>query len=152
MLSALGNYIVATSSDDRGDYIKKALQHIPNPSSDCVVREVAVKVSTALLESGTKPALLLAGIPDKNTLTAVMLIAWACATGKEEALHAPIETIQTMIANEFNGVPEIYATCREALEIMSVMYMLNPQVLEVMVEESHFKKFVVDLVLISPER
>lgn len=161
VLSSLGNYIVlaatgvTSSANERAVFMKQALANIPNPNTDCVVREVAAKVAVALHETGTRQQTtdrFLSALPDKNTLKAVMLISWACATGKEEALHESVEIIGQMIATPANGQAEILATCKEALEVMTVMFMLSPHVLEAMVEDPHFRKFLVDLVLISPER
>lgn len=155
VLVTLAHYICLTSdiiATERTILLQQALSQIPNPSGDCTIRDVAQKVALGLKASGRSVKNLC--LPEKNVISAVLLIAWATATGQEDEglLQAPPQNIRDMIRQKKTGKEQIYATCREALEVMTIMFMLSPEILsQFSAESSDFSKFITDLLLISPE-
>lgn len=91
--------------------------------------------------------------PDKATITSVMLLAWSAATGRDTALHASTEQLHEMIAEPNDESPvEVHHVCKEAVEVLSVMFMLSPEVLATLMKEQKWQTFVIDLLLICSEK
>jgi ubiquitin carboxyl-terminal hydrolase 9/24 len=83
-----------------------------------------------------------------------MLLAYSAATGKDNALNASIEKLHEMV-NEVVQVEssfEIYQMCKEALEVLTVMFMLSPDILDSLIKENTWQTFVIDLLLICKEK
>lgn len=171
VLTSLANYIVISSQaradtdgrTERSALLQQALAQIPSPTADCVIRDVSQKVAAALYARITPEvhAKLLRAIPDKSRLQALQMIAWTSATGRTEALQATVAEVRKLIAEEEEpstllplpaAWTEIYGTCKESLEVMAVMFMLSPNLLEGFMTDSDFKDFVIDLILISPSK
>lgn len=113
-----------------------------------------------LLQRKTPPfhERFVSNLPDRPLVESLLLITWATATGTADALLAPVEKIRSLIAateqssgDENSQRSQIFATCKEALEVLSVMFALSPELLVDLAQDVRFKSFVVDLLLISPE-
>lgn len=154
VLSALAHYIVLSSCQpsERTSLIEQALCQIPNPSSDCMIREVAKSIAHRLRAADVKLTYIL---PDKSCITSVVMLCWATATGQRESLQADAEAIRQLIAS---GSPvrqaELHMACEEALQVLTVMFMLSPEVLSHLFSSDTllFPDFVIDLVLICNEK
>ncbi|KAI1278141.1 putative ubiquitin carboxyl-terminal hydrolase FAF-X [Halotydeus destructor] len=160
VLTTQANYIVLSpkSNQEFVTLYTAALVHIPNPNSDCTVRDVAELVAMVLMtkDSAASHDRMVNYLPDKNTIQTLMMIAWATATGEADSLQASVDEIEKLfrqdIDTEDGKQTEVFATCREALEILSIMFMLSPRVLQSLIDEENFRKFIIDLVLICPKK
>lgn len=131
-----------------------ALDKIPNPSADCVIRDIAFRAAEKLHQDITNDKFKFT-LPQKNCINSVIRLAWSAATGQESSLEANIETIRSMIPNGPGNQSDFSFTCKEALEVLSVMFMLSQDVLDNFSwpEPSvDFCNFIIDLLLISPDK
>ena len=154
VLVSLANFMVlsAEQPSDQSSLIERALCHIPNPSADCMIRDVARSVANRLRACDAK---LKYDLPDKSCIHSLVMLSWATASGQTLTLQADIESIRQAIATAAPvSHPELHTTCKEALEVLSVMFMLSPEVLSHL-SSSDFQSFpgyVIDLVLICKEK
>lgn len=117
-----------------------------------MIREVAKSVALRLRGADVKLCYVL---PDRNCVNSVLMLCWATATGQTESLQSDAETMRQSIAS---GSPvshtELHMTCEEGLQVLSVMFMLSPEVLSHLFssETLLFPDFVIDLVLICSEK
>lgn len=156
VLVAVAKYIVIRESSQMmvESPLSLALNEIPNPSADCVIREVAFNSAERLIREVREETFKFT-LPQKDCINSVIRLAWSAATGQESSLEANIEAIRSMIPNGPGNQSDFSFVCKEALEVLSVMFMLSPPVLE---EFSHpepsvdFCNFIIDLLLISPDK
>ena len=135
--------------------LQDAIQSIPNVSSECMTRSVALRIAQNLRVCDNNQIYnnIINYRPDKATITSVMLLAWSAATGRENALHVSTEQLHEMIAEPNVETPiEVYSVCKEAIEVLSVMFMLSPEVLVVLLKEQKWQTFVIDLLLLCSEK
>lgn len=154
VLACLANYIVLSPDQptDLSSLVGQALNKIPDPSADCMIRDVADSIAHRLKASDVR---LKYSTPDRQCITSVILLAWTTATGRGSSLQSSVPTIRQLIQEgNPNARPELYSTCKEALEVLTVMFMLSPDVLDqfTSMEPDLFPGFVIDLVLICKER
>jgi ubiquitin carboxyl-terminal hydrolase 9/24 len=155
VLVTLANHIVLTAGQpsDRSSLIEKALCQIPNPSADCMIRDVAKSIGHRMHAADVK---LKYNLPDRNCINSVILLSWSTATGLKESLSYDVQQISQLIRRGSSPClqPELLMTCKEALEVLTVMFMLSPEVLSHLFssESQSFSHFIIDLVLICSEK
>jgi hypothetical protein len=134
--------------------LQDAIQSIPNVSSECMTRSVAQRIAQILrIFDNNIYNNIVNYRPDKATISSVMLLSWSAATGRESALHSSTEQLHEMISEPVVDSPaEVYQVCKEAIEVLTVMFMLSPEVLVVLMKEQMWQTFVIDLLLICPEK
>ncbi|RWS27831.1 putative ubiquitin carboxyl-terminal hydrolase FAF-X-like protein [Leptotrombidium deliense] len=155
VLTTLSNYIVLSSNlctSKEMIVLQQALHLIPNPSADLMVREVAQKTAQLLKANETQTVKVSKYLPDLNSVKAVMILAWVSATGREVALQASTEKLHNLITEPYEGSGLIYMTCKEALEVLTLMFMLSPNVIDQLMKDETWQMFVIDLLLISSNR
>lgn len=160
MLTTIAHCVLAhTSPESSSDLVaalQEAIDHVPNPSAECMIRNVAAKIAQrSCLEDSQIPLNCLRYRPDISTIRAVTLLAWSTATGKESALQVSIEKLHILISEEVNNDEssfECYQLCKEALEVLTVMFMLSPEALHSLMRDQAWQTFVIDLLLICPEK
>lgn len=154
VLVAIAKYIVNrpnVQSTVNASHIEQALSEIPNPSSDCVFREIAFRVADRLCQETTDGTFSFP-LPQKDCLNSVIHLAWCSATGEENSLTADNQLIRSMIPNRTSS--RLITGCEEALELLTVMFMLAPNVLDELstpTPSTDFSNFIIDLLLISPD-
>ena len=117
-----------------------------------MIRDVAKSIAHRMHASDVK---LKYTLPDRSCINSVVLLCWATATGQKESLQSDVTTIrQSIAAGSSSSHPELHMTCKEALEVLTVMFMLSPDVLSHLFssESLSFPGFVIDLVLICSEK
>ncbi|RWS11107.1 putative ubiquitin carboxyl-terminal hydrolase FAF-X-like protein [Dinothrombium tinctorium] len=154
VLATLAHYIVLTGTSSSKEIVvlQQALHSIPNPSADSVVREVAQKTAQLLKNHEKQPLKLTKVLPEINSIKAVMILAWVTATGRETALQASIEKLHSLIAETHQSPIVVYMTYKEALEVLTIMLMLSPLVLEQLMKDETWQTFIIDLLLVSSNR
>ena len=146
----------STKGDDSASssaMIHQGLYQIPNPTADCMIRDVALKVAKIVNNSSLNcKQVMNRSVIMRECISAVIQIAWSASTGLESSLSAPIGTIRSALRSQSEGIYQIYLTCKEALEVLSVMFMLQPEILDEKFQRSdEFKVLIIDLLLICPE-
>jgi len=153
VLVTMANLIVLTSDPvtEVSILLQQALTKIPNPSSDGMVREVGKKVAQRIYNEDASFQVVL---PTRDHMSAVHLLAWAAASGRAGALEENIVKIGQLICLASPGDIEVYSMCREALEVLTVMFMLVPDAFSRFSsnEMAVFHGFIIDLVLNCPDR
>ena len=154
VLVAIAKYIVNrpnVQSTVNASLIEQALTEIPNPSSDCVFREIAFRAADRLCQEASDGTFEFP-LPQKDCLNSVIRLAWCSATGHEDSLNSDIQVIRSMIPNGPDS--QFVHGCEEALELLTVMFMLAPNVLDELstpTPSTDFSNFIIDLLLISPD-
>ncbi|XP_076067071.1 ubiquitin carboxyl-terminal hydrolase-like faf isoform X3 [Oratosquilla oratoria] len=139
--------------------LQQALLHIPNPSADCMVRNVASRLAQSLHHQVTITSSLWAHfvtgvVPDMSVVRAILKVTWASAAGQVQLINAPLDEIEKATERPPTKPPdpEDLMVCREGLETLSVVLALYPQALETLTKDQQFQNFVMSLILVSPER
>lgn len=135
--------------------LQDSIQSIPNVSSECMTRSVANRIAQNLRISDNNSIYnnIINYRPDKSTITSVMLFAWSAATGRSNSLNASIDKLHELIREPNDETPvEIFQVCKEAIEVLTVMFMLSPEVLISLMKEQTLQNFVIDLLLICNEK
>ena len=158
-LTTIGSCILFNESNHATKSItvlKEAIQFIPNQSSECMTRNVAQRIARKFISDEKTKVFsnLLDYRPDKSTINSVMELAWSAATGNKNALHSSIEELHKMITDQSSDdfLYEVYEMCKEALEILTVMFMLSPDILDTLTKENTWQSFVIDLLLLCKQK
>lgn len=156
VLVTVAHLTILTGDSSKGDepsVFQQGLCQVPNPTADSMIRDVALKVAKILNSSPFNCKQMMSkSVAMRDCISAVIQIAWSSSTGLESSLHAPISAIRSALRSQTEGYFQIYLTCKESLEVLSVMFMLQPGILDEMFERSHdFKMLIIDLLLICPE-
>ncbi|XP_071839115.1 ubiquitin carboxyl-terminal hydrolase 9X-like isoform X3 [Apostichopus japonicus] len=130
--------------------LQQALQHIPNPTTECMLRNVAIKLGRSVSED------MKLGSPDMSVIKFIQKIAWSAGGGHLNLLHATNEEIHKTYEKEKTEGSEADLDdanlCREALEVLSICLALCPTALDALNQEKHWKMCIVDLLLLAPMR
>ena len=157
----LANFIVISSHPvtETSVLLQQALLKIPHPSADFMIREVGKKVAQRLYRMSCNPdapnsTSFKVVLPTRDHINAVTLLAWAAATGRESALQETVVNIRQLVSQSMNSHPEVYGMCKEALEVLTVMFMLLHDTFSCYnnKEMTDFHAFIIDLLLICPEK
>lgn len=159
VLVTMAHLTVLSSDSTKGDsasssaMIHQGLYQIPNPTADCMIRDVALKVAKIVNNSSLNcKQVMNKCVIMRECISAVIQISWSASTGLESSLSAPTRTIRSALRSQSEGIYQIYLTCKEALEVLSVMFMLQPEILDEKFQRSEeFNMFIIDLLLICPE-
>ncbi|XP_047671406.1 probable ubiquitin carboxyl-terminal hydrolase FAF-X isoform X13 [Tachysurus fulvidraco] len=132
------------ATHDQALVLQSALQNIPNPSAECMLRNVAIRLAQQISDEASKY------IPDIGVIRAVQKIVWASGCGSIQLVFSSIEEIsniyeKTNAGNEPDAEDE--QVCCEALEVMTLCFALIPTALDALSKEKAWQTFIIDLLL-----
>ncbi|XP_053353241.1 probable ubiquitin carboxyl-terminal hydrolase FAF-X isoform X4 [Clarias gariepinus] len=132
------------ATHDQALVLQNALQNIPNPSAECMLRNVAIRLAQQISDEASKY------IPDIGVIRAVQKIVWASGCGSIQLVFSSIEEIsniyeKTNAGNEPDAEDE--QVCCEALEVMTLCFALIPTALDALSKEKAWQTFIIDLLL-----
>uniref|UniRef100_A0A8D2ZT06 ubiquitinyl hydrolase 1 n=1 Tax=Scophthalmus maximus TaxID=52904 RepID=A0A8D2ZT06_SCOMX len=142
--NAEGNIPVSPATHDQALVLQSALQNIPNPASECMLRNVAIRLAQQISDEASKY------IPDICVIRAVQKIVWASGCGTVQLVFSSNEEIskiyeKTNAAKEPDGEDE--QVCCEALEVMTLCFALMPTALDTLSKEKAWQTYIIDLLL-----
>ncbi|ELW65826.1 putative ubiquitin carboxyl-terminal hydrolase FAF-X [Tupaia chinensis] len=129
---------------DQAVVLQSALQSIPNPSSECMLRNVSVRLAQQISDEASRY------MPDICVIRAIQKIIWASGCGALQLVFSPNEEItkiyeKTNAGNEPDLEDE--QVCCEALEVMTLCFALIPTALDALSKEKAWQTFIIDLLL-----
>ncbi|XP_047671400.1 probable ubiquitin carboxyl-terminal hydrolase FAF-X isoform X7 [Tachysurus fulvidraco] len=136
------------ATHDQALVLQSALQNIPNPSAECMLRNVAIRLAQQISDENFFQASKY--IPDIGVIRAVQKIVWASGCGSIQLVFSSIEEIsniyeKTNAGNEPDAEDE--QVCCEALEVMTLCFALIPTALDALSKEKAWQTFIIDLLL-----
>uniref|UniRef100_A0AAY4DML6 ubiquitinyl hydrolase 1 n=1 Tax=Denticeps clupeoides TaxID=299321 RepID=A0AAY4DML6_9TELE len=134
-----------SATHDQALVLQNALQNIPNPASECMLRNVAIHLAQQISDEVTSKY-----IPDICVIRAVQKIVWASGCGSVQLVFSSNEEIskiyeKTNAGNEPDAEDE--QVCCEALEVMTLCFALIPTALDTLSKEKAWQTFIIDLLL-----
>ncbi|KAK6325421.1 hypothetical protein J4Q44_G00047630 [Coregonus suidteri] len=143
------------ATHDQALVLQSALQNIPNPASECMLRNVAIRLAQQISDESLPPNsqnFFQASkyIPDLCVIRAVQKIVWASGCGTVQLVFSSNEEIsqiyeKTNAGKEPDGEDEM--VCCEALEVMTLCFALLPTALDTLSKEKAWQTFIIDLLL-----
>ncbi|XP_059824246.1 probable ubiquitin carboxyl-terminal hydrolase FAF-X isoform X2 [Mobula hypostoma] len=124
--------------------LQNALHNIPNPTSDCMLRNVAIRLAQQISDEASKY------IPDICVIRAVQKIVWASGCGSIQLVFSSNEEISKIYEKTNAGSEpdsEDEHVCCEALEVMTLCFALVPTALDTLSKEKAWQTFIIDLLL-----
>ncbi|XP_016350844.1 probable ubiquitin carboxyl-terminal hydrolase FAF-X, partial [Sinocyclocheilus anshuiensis] len=136
------------TTHDQALVLQNALQNIPNPSAECMLRNVAIRLAQQISDENFFQASKY--IPDICVIRAVQKIVWASGCGSVQHVFSSNEEIskiyeKTNAGNEPDTEDE--QVCCEALEVMTLCFALMPTALDALSKEKAWQTFIIDLLL-----
>ncbi|EHB09100.1 Putative ubiquitin carboxyl-terminal hydrolase FAF-Y [Heterocephalus glaber] len=135
---------------DQAVVLQNALQSIPHPSSECMLRNISMYLAQQVSDEPSRY------IPDICVIKAIQKIVWASGCGALELIFSPNEEItkiyEMMTSRSKEPEAEDEQICCEALEVMTLCFALIPTALDVLSEEKAWQTFVIDLLLHCPSK
>ncbi|XP_030889356.1 probable ubiquitin carboxyl-terminal hydrolase FAF-X [Leptonychotes weddellii] len=129
---------------DQAVVLQSALQSIPNPSSECMLRNVSIRLAQQISDEASRY------MPDICVIRAIQKIIWASGCGALQLVFSPNEEI-TKIYEKTNAgsEPDLEdeQVCCEALEVMTLCFALIPTALDALSKEKAWQTFIIDLLL-----
>ncbi|XP_056902724.1 probable ubiquitin carboxyl-terminal hydrolase FAF-X isoform X1 [Takifugu flavidus] len=140
--------LINQATHDQALVLQNALQNIPNPASECMLRNVAIRLAQQISDESFFQASKY--IPDICVIRAVQKIVWASGCGTIQLVFSSNEEIskiyeKTNAAKEPDGEDE--QVCCEALEVMTLCFALTPTTLDTLSKEKAWQTFIIDLLL-----
>ncbi|XP_023806296.1 probable ubiquitin carboxyl-terminal hydrolase FAF-X isoform X4 [Oryzias latipes] len=142
------------ATHDQALVLQSALQSIPNPASECMLRNVAIRLAQQISDENSicHQNFFQASkyIPDICVIRAIQKIVWASGCGTVQLVFSSNEEIsriyeKTNAAKEPDGEDE--QVCCEALEVMTLCFALMPTALDTLSKEKAWQTFIIDLLL-----
>ncbi|CAB1346501.1 unnamed protein product, partial [Coregonus sp. 'balchen'] len=148
LLTAVGFGHINQATHDQALVLQSALQNIPNPASECMLRNVAIRLAQQISDENFFQASKY--IPDICVIRAVQKIVWASGCGTVQLVFSSNEEIskiyeKTNAGKEPDGEDE--QVCCEALEVMTLCFSLLPTALDTLSKEKAWQTFIIDLLL-----
>nr|XP_029496778.1 probable ubiquitin carboxyl-terminal hydrolase FAF-X isoform X1 [Oncorhynchus nerka] len=136
------------ATHDQALVLQSALQNLPNPASECMLRNVAIRLAQQISDENFFQASKY--IPEICVIRAVQKIAWASGCGTIQLVFSSNEEIskiyeKTDVVKEPDGEDE--QVCCEALEVMTLCFALLPTALDTLSKEKAWQTFIIDLLL-----
>ncbi|NXB82674.1 USP9X hydrolase, partial [Donacobius atricapilla] len=132
------------ATHDQAVVLQNALQNIPNPTSECMLRNVAIRLAQQISDEASKY------IPDICVIRAVQKIVWASGCGSVQLVFSSNEEISKIYEKTNAGnEPDVEDehVCCEALEVMTLCFALIPTALDALSKEKAWQTFIIDLLL-----
>ncbi|XP_052519968.1 probable ubiquitin carboxyl-terminal hydrolase FAF-X [Budorcas taxicolor] len=135
---------------DQAVVLQNALQSIPNPSSECILRNVSIRLAQQISEEASRY------MPDICVIRAIQKITWASGCGTLELVFSPNEEISKIyeMTSSPSHKPDVEdeQVCCEALEVMTLCFALVPTALDALNKEKAWQTFIIDLLLHCPSK
>ncbi|XP_063491520.1 ubiquitin carboxyl-terminal hydrolase 9Y isoform X5 [Symphalangus syndactylus] len=135
---------------DQAVVLQSALQSIPNPSSECILRNESILLAQQISNEASRY------MPDICVIRAIQKIIWASACGALGLVFCPNEEITKIYQMATNGSNELEVedeqVCCEALEVMTLCFALLPTALDALSKEKAWQTFIIDLLLHCPSK
>uniref|UniRef100_A0A4X1TVK3 USP domain-containing protein n=1 Tax=Sus scrofa TaxID=9823 RepID=A0A4X1TVK3_PIG len=135
---------------DQAVVLQNALQSIPNPSSECMLRNISIRLAQQISDEASRY------MPDICVLRAIQKIIWASGCGALELIFSPNEEITKIYEMSINASKgpdmEDEQVCCEALEVMTLCFALIPTALDALSKEKSWQTFVINLLLHCPSK
>ncbi|XP_071463035.1 ubiquitin carboxyl-terminal hydrolase 9X-like isoform X2 [Marmota flaviventris] len=135
---------------DQAVVLQGALQSIPNPSSECMLRNVPIRLAQQISDEASRY------MPDTCVIRGIQKIIWASGCGALELVFSPNEEItkiyEMMTSTSSEPVLEDEQVCCEALEVMTLCFALIPTALDALSKEKAWQTFITDLLLHCPSK
>ncbi|XP_032597478.1 probable ubiquitin carboxyl-terminal hydrolase FAF isoform X3 [Drosophila grimshawi] len=93
--------------------------------------------------------------PDISTIKAVVQLAWASSCGNLQALGSCSNNSNKSADFEDDAIVpdgQDFSMCKEALEVMTISFILNPSANEALSNDANWPKFITSIVLKNPMR
>ncbi|XP_066599991.1 ubiquitin carboxyl-terminal hydrolase 9X [Prorops nasuta] len=150
--------------------MKHTLQNIPNQNTEHMLRSVAAKLAhhhltMKILNEGSSESdkcrqlfmdALLWELPDLATIRAIIMLAWAASSGNLDNISASFQVLHAVHENNIKEQKSLDSNdvlvCKEALEVLTIALILNGSGLESLEETEMWRRFLIDLVLLSTSR
>lgn len=130
--------------------LQNALHSIPNPTSECMLRNVAIRLAQQISDEALTHAEASKYIPDICVIRAVQKIVWASGCGSIQLVFSSSEEISKIYEKTNAGSEpdsEDEHVCCEALEVMTLCFALVPTALDTLSKEKAWQTFIIDLLL-----
>uniref|UniRef100_A0A8C4PQ71 USP domain-containing protein n=1 Tax=Equus asinus asinus TaxID=83772 RepID=A0A8C4PQ71_EQUAS len=135
---------------DQAVVLQNALQSIPNPSSECMLRNVSIRLAQQISDEASRY------MPDTCVIRALQKIIWASGCGSLELVFSPNEEITKVyaVSSGASSEPDVEdeQVCCEALEVMTLCFALIPTALDTLSKEKTWQTFIIDLLLHCPSK
>ncbi|XP_077891537.1 ubiquitin carboxyl-terminal hydrolase 9X-like isoform X7 [Ictidomys tridecemlineatus] len=135
---------------DHAVVLQGALQSIPNPSSECMLRNVSIRLAQQISDEASRY------MPDTCVIRGIQKIIWASGCGALELVFSPNEEItkiyEMTTSTSSEPVLEDEQVCCEALEVMTLCFALIPTALDALSKEKAWQTFIIDLLLHCPSK
>ncbi|XP_017073329.2 probable ubiquitin carboxyl-terminal hydrolase FAF isoform X5 [Drosophila eugracilis] len=142
------------------DILKQNFSTMPN-SSQGTLRAISAKLAVMLAremlsasQEGDRCRTLFSSTlqwscPDISTIKAVVQLAWASSCGNLQALGNSSGDFEDEVI-----VPDgqDFSMCKEALEVLTISFILNPSANEALTTDANWPKFITSIVLKNPLR
>ncbi|XP_032578595.1 probable ubiquitin carboxyl-terminal hydrolase FAF isoform X4 [Drosophila sechellia] len=142
------------------DILKQNFPTMPN-SSQGTLRAISAKLAVMLAREmlsaspeGDRCRTLFSSTlewscPDISTIKAVVQLAWASSCGNLQALGSSSGDFEDEVI-----VPDgqDFSMCKEALEVLTISFILNPSANEALTSDPNWPKFITSIVLKNPLR
>ncbi|XP_039724617.1 probable ubiquitin carboxyl-terminal hydrolase FAF-X isoform X5 [Pteropus medius] len=135
---------------DQAVVLQNALQSIPNPLSECILRNVSIRLAQQISNEASRY------MPDICIIRAIQKIIWASGCGALELVYSPNEEITQVyeMTSSASSEPDMEdeQVCCEALEVMTLCFALTPTALDALSKEKAWQTFIIDLLLHCPSK
>ncbi|XP_068152261.1 probable ubiquitin carboxyl-terminal hydrolase FAF isoform X1 [Drosophila tropicalis] len=142
------------------DILKQNFSSMPNGSQGtlrAISSKLAVILATEMLSASPEgdrcrslfSSTLQWSCPDISTIKAVVQLAWASSCGNLQALGSSNSDFEDEVI-----VPDgqDFSMCKEALEVLTISFILNPSANESLSNDPNWPKFITSIVLKNPLR
>lgn len=140
---------ISASAHNAAVILQQALQYIPNPGTECMLRNMAVRLATHLSSQVTEP------LPDLNAVKSVQRLSWAAGVGMLHLIQSTNEEIHKAYDSKTSTKSldnDDIQVAREALEVLSVCLALCPSLLETLTKDKSWQCFIIDLIIMCQSR
>ncbi|XP_068731970.1 ubiquitin carboxyl-terminal hydrolase 9X-like isoform X1 [Montipora capricornis] len=134
---------ISASAHNAAVILQQALQYIPNPATECMLRNMAVRLAGHLSNLVSGP------LPDLSAIKSVQRLSWAAGVGMLHLMQSSNEEIHKVYDKRTGKALESddVQVAREALEVLSVCLALCPSALETLTKDKSWQCFIIDLLI-----
>lgn len=136
------------ATHDQALVLQNALQSIPSPAAECMLRNVAIRLAQQISDQNSFQASKY--IPEISVTRALQRIVWASGCGGLHLLSSSSQEISPIYQQvSADGGPDVEdeQVCCEALEVMTLCFALQPTALDTLSKEKTWQSFIIDLLL-----
>lgn len=139
---------ISASAHNAAVILQQALQYIPNPGTECMLRNMAVRLA------GHLSSLVSGPLPDLTAIKSVQRLSWAAGVGMLHLMQSTNEEIHKVYEKPTTKGLESddIQVAREALEVLSVCLALCPSALETLTKDKSWQCFIIDLLILCQSR